>query len=106
MLPIWDPPCPHLKVGILSVRKRTNSCSVRFVSFFSETWFDVHTVPFLESGPVATGGSFPAGICELRWAPASKAGSIHVVNSGEVPEQTGKTLLCVPVGRRGPHAAR
>ena len=66
----------------------------------------MHTVPFLESGPVPAHGSFPAGISELRWAPASKAGSIHVVNSGEVPEQTGKTLLCVAVGRSGPHAAR
>ena len=64
------------------------------------------TVPFLESEPVPTHSSFPAGICELRWAPASKAGSIHVVNSGEVPEQTGKPLLCVAVGRSGPHAAR
>ena len=64
------------------------------------------TVLSFESGTVATGSSFPAGICELRWVPASKAGSIHVVNSGEVPEQTGKTLLCVAVGRSGPHAAR
>ena len=52
---------------------------------------------------------FPAeseGISELRWAPASKAGSMHVVNSGKAPGQTGKTLLCVAVGRSGPHAAR
>ena len=52
------------------------------------------------------GGSFPAGISELRWAPASKAGPMHVVNSGKAPGQTGKTLLCVAVGRSGPHAAR
>ena len=65
-----------------------------------------NTVPFLESRPVLFHSSFPAGICVLRWAPASKAGSIHVVNSGEVPEQTAKTLLCVAVGRSGPHAAR
>ena len=53
------------------------------------------TVLFLGSRPVATGGSFPAGICELRWVPASKAWSMHVVNSGKVPGQTGKALLCV-----------
>ena len=64
------------------------------------------TVPFLEGGPVATGGLVPAGISELRWAPAYKAGSIHVVNSGKAPGRTGETLLCVAVGRSGPHAAR
>ena len=53
---------------------------------------------FLESGTVATHGSFSAGISELRWAPVSKAGSIHVVDSGKAPGQTGKTLLCVAVG--------
>ena len=32
------------KVGIPSVRKRTNSCSVRFVAFFRKVWSDVHQI--------------------------------------------------------------
>ena len=32
------------------------------------------TVPFLESGPVATGGSFLAGVSELRWPRRPKPG--------------------------------
>ncbi len=47
---------------------------------------------------------FPASISELRWTPASKAGSICAVNSGKAPGQTDKTLVCVAVGRSGPHA--
>ena len=61
---------------------------------------------FLESDLVVTHSSFSAGICDLRWALASKAGPICVVNSGKAPGQTGKTLLCVAVGPSGPHAAR
>ena len=38
--------------------------------------------------------------------PASKAGSMHAVNSGKEPGQTGKTLPCDAVGRSGPRAAR
>ena len=55
------------------------------------------TVLFLDSDTVVTHSSFPAGISELRWAPVSKAGSIHVVNSGKALGQTGKTLLYVAV---------
>ena len=63
-------------------------------------------VPLLESEPGSTDSSFMAGISELRWAPASKVGSIHVVISEKAPGQTGKTVLCVAVGQCGPHAAR
>ena len=89
---VCDPACGAL---------HSAACGVMFC-----VWCCVVTVPFLESRTVPTHSSFPAGICELRWAPGAKAGSIDAVNSGEVPEQTGKTLLCVAVGRSGPHAAR
>ena len=35
---------------------------------------------------------FPASISELRWTPASKAGSICVVNSGKAPGQIGQNF--------------
>ena len=58
----------------------------------------LYNVPFLESEAVPFHSSGPAGISELRWAPTSKAGSMHVVNPGKAPGQIGKTLLCVTVG--------
>ena len=44
-------------------------------------------------------GSFPAGISELRWAPASKAESMHGAN------QRGKSLLW-PSDARAPQRAK